>query len=142
MARSSPRPPVPSCIFCDIVSGAAQAHIVDENPKTLTFLDLFPITRGHLLVIPREHIDRLTDLPESDYPAFLRAISEACRRVERISTHYNVSLNQGALAGQIVFHLHAHVIPRYENEAPAWTKPRNRLRDAEAAEVLRSLGGE
>ncbi len=134
--------PDPGCVFCDIVARRAPAHIIHEDAKTLTFLDLFPITRGHLLVIPRAHVDRITDLPTADYPDLLRAVSRACRQVERLSTHYNVSINQGSLSGQIVFHLHVHVIPRYEDTAPAWTKPRNRLDDAEATHVLRTLGTE
>lgn len=127
------------CIFCDIVARRAPAHIVHEDAKTMAFLDLFPITRGHLLVIPKEHVDRITDLPVADHPELMRAIAQACRQVERLSNHYNVSINQGSLAGQIVFHLHVHVIPRYEDTAPSWTKPRNRLADPEAATVLRAL---
>lgn len=127
------------CIFCSIVARRSDAHIVDEDATTLTFLDLFPVTRGHMLVVPKSHIDRLTDLPESDYPAMLRAVRRACDRAERLSSHYNVSVNQGALAGQIVFHLHFHVIPRYEDHVPAWSKPRGRLADPEASDVLRAL---
>jgi histidine triad (HIT) family protein len=128
------------CIFCEIVARRAPAHIVSEGAKTLTFLDLFPITRGHLLIIPKAHVDRITDLPSSDYPELLGAVSQACRQVEHLSTHYNVSINQGSLAGQIVFHLHVHVIPRYEDTAPAWTKPRGRLGDQDATAVLQTLG--
>ena len=135
---ADPRGAAP-CIFCEIVARRAPAHIVHEDAKTLAFLDLFPITRGHLLVIPKAHVDRITDLPVEDHPDLMRAISRACRQVERLSSHYNVSINQGSLAGQIVFHLHVHVIPRYEDTAPSWTKPRNRLRDADAVSVLGTL---
>jgi histidine triad (HIT) family protein len=127
------------CVFCDIVARRAPAHIVHEDAKTLTFLDLFPITRGHLLVVPRAHVDRITDLPAEDHADLMAAIQRACRQVEHLSTHYNVSINQGSLAGQIVFHLHVHVIPRYEDTAPAWTKPRGRLEEPDALRVLRSL---
>jgi histidine triad (HIT) family protein len=137
---AAPKAPSPgTCIFCDIATGRAPAHIVDQDATTVTFLDLFPITRGHLLVIPRTHVDRFTDLPEADYPGLLRAVRRACERVERLSAHYNLSVNQGALAGQIVFHLHFHVIPRYEDAEPAWTKPRGRLADSEAVQVLERL---
>ena len=70
----------------------------------------------------------------------MAAVARACRQVEHLSSHYNVSINQGSLAGQIVFHLHVHVIPRYEDTAPAWTKPRGRLHDSDASAVLRTLG--
>ena len=142
VARSmvAPAPVADGCVFCQIVSRRAPSHIVAEDPKTLTFLDLFPITRGHLLVIPKPHVDRITELPVGDYPDLLNAVAQACRRVERLSNHYNVSINQGSLAGQIVFHLHVHVIPRYEDTAPAWTKPRGRLSDTDATDVMRTLG--
>ncbi|MCI4329193.1 MAG: HIT family protein, partial [Thermoplasmata archaeon] len=102
-------------------------------------LDLFPVTRGHVLVVPKHHVDRLTDLPEADYGSFLKAVSVVCRRVERLSRHYNVSINQGELAGQIVFHLHFHVIPRYEEESPSWSRPRSRLDDGVADSLSRTL---
>ncbi|MCI4368744.1 MAG: HIT family protein [Thermoplasmata archaeon] len=128
------------CIFCSIVRKDSPAALVHEDQETLAFLDLFPLTRGHLLVVPRRHVDRLTDLPEGEYPGLLRAVSAVCRKVERLSTHYNVSMNQGALAGQIVFHLHVHVIPRYEGDNAFGRRPRERLSETEAAALLKELG--
>ena len=107
-----------------------------SDEKTLAFLDLFPLTRGHLLIVPRRHVDRLTDLPEEDYPALLRAMATVCRKAERFSSHYNVSMNQGTLAGQIVFHLHVHVIPRYEGDNAFGRRPRERLTDGDAQAIL------
>jgi histidine triad (HIT) family protein len=131
---------IPGCIFCDIVHHRAPATIIDEDDKTLSFLDLFPVTRGHVLVVPKHHVDRLTDLPESDYTDFLRTLSRVCQRIERLSSHYNVSLNQGALAGQIVFHMHFHVIPRYGEGTPQWSRPRDRLSEADATALTMLLG--
>lgn len=133
------RPTADPCIFCEIVARKAPAQIVDEDPKTLTFLDLFPVTRGHLLVVPKKHVDRLTDLAEADYVDFLRTLSRVCRKVERLSPHYNVSLNQGALAGQIVFHMHFHVIPRYGEGTPQWSRPRDRLSEVDAGNLTHLL---
>jgi histidine triad (HIT) family protein len=130
------------CIFCEIVARRAQSHIVYEDEKTLAFLDLFPVTRGHVLVVPKQHVDRLTDLPESEYAGFLRALARVCRRVDRLSDHYNVSLNQGSLAGQIVFHMHFHVIPRYGEGTPQWGRPRGRLSDEDAQRLIATLGPE
>lgn len=127
------------CIFCDIVAGRAPAYILHEDATTLAFLDLFPFTRGHLLVIPKRHVDRLTDLPREEYTPFLGALADLCRRMDRLSTHYNVALNQGALAGQIVFHLHFHVIPRYEGPNPFGVSPRERLTEAAARAVMSDL---
>jgi len=128
------------CVFCEIVAGRAPAHRVYEDDKTLAFLDLFPITRGHTLVIPKRHADRLTDLREEEYTDLFRALATVCRRTERLSRDYNVAVNQGSLAGQIVFHLHFHVIPRYNTPGPFATTPRTRIRDEEARTVVADLG--
>ncbi len=136
---SSPTPGR-SCVFCDIVAGRAPAHRIYEDERTLVFLDLFPITRGHLLVIPKRHVDRLTDLTEEEYLPLLRTLVRACQRSERLSRDYNVAVNQGRLAGQIVFHLHFHIIPRYDTPGPFATTPRTRIGDEEARGVLALLG--
>jgi histidine triad (HIT) family protein len=134
-------PPAASagCIFCDIVARRSPAHIFYEDATALAFLDIFPFTRGHVLVVPKHHVDRLTELPPREYAGYLGALAEVCRRVERLSPHYNVALNQGALAGQIVFHLHFHVIPRYGEENPFHVQPRARVDDASAADLVRLL---
>ncbi|MCI4353415.1 MAG: HIT family protein [Thermoplasmata archaeon] len=128
------------CIFCEIVAGRAAAHRVYEDDRTIAFLDLFPITRGHVLVVPKRHVDRLTDLRDEEYGDLFRALAKVCRMTERLSMDYNVAVNQGALAGQIVFHLHFHIIPRYDTAGPFATTPRTRIRAEEAQTVLRSLG--
>ncbi len=128
-----------ACIFCRIARRAAPAWIVFEDERSVAFLDLFPFTRGHLLVVPKRHVDRLVDLPREEHAACLGALSEACRRVERLSPHYNVALNQGELAGQIIFHLHFHVIPRYGENNPFLAHGRERLSEAEAHDLLRVL---
>jgi histidine triad (HIT) family protein len=132
-------PPGAPCIFCDIVARKANAWIVYEDEHNLAFLDLFPFTRGHLLVIPKRHVDRLTDLAPSEHAPYLGAVAEVCRRVERLSHHYNVALNQGELAGQIVFHLHFHVIPRYGTGNPFHSEVRTKVTEDEADEVLETL---
>lgn len=126
----------PDCIFCDIIHHRAPSHAFYEDEEAVAFLDLFPFTRGHLLVVPKRHVDRLTDLPEEEYADFLRALANVCRRAERLSRHYNVALNQGTLAGQIVFHLHVHVIPRYGEDNPFATHPRARLQDSDARALV------
>ncbi|MCI4348001.1 MAG: HIT family protein [Thermoplasmata archaeon] len=128
------------CIFCEIVAGRAAAHRVYEDDQTIAFLDLFPISRGHVLVVPKRHVDRLTDLHEEEYSHLFRALAKVCRMTERLSQDYNVAVNQGALAGQIVFHLHFHIIPRYTTAGPFATTPRTRIRDEEARTVIAALG--
>lgn len=132
--------PSPACTFCEIVAGRAPAHKIYEDQDTLAFLDLFPISRGHTLVIPKRHADRLTDLREEEYGDLFRTLVAVCRKTERLSKDYNVAVNQGKLAGQIVFHLHFHIIPRYDTPGPFATTPRTRIHDEEARTVLAALG--
>lgn len=128
-----------ACIFCEIVARRSPAYIVHEDATTIAFLDLFPFTRGHLLVIPKRHVDRLTELPATEYAPFLTALAQVCQRMDRLSTHYNVALNQGSLAGQIVFHLHFHIIPRYHGPNPFGASPRERLTEESARSVMADL---
>jgi diadenosine tetraphosphate (Ap4A) HIT family hydrolase len=129
----------PGCLFCDIIRGAIPAYKVYEDETTLAFLDAFPHTRGHLLIVPKRHMERITDLAEAEYSDFFRGIANVCRRVDRLSRHYHVSINQGSLAGQVVFHLHVHVIPRYGEENPFAVHPRPRLDEAEARALVGTL---
>lgn len=127
------------CIFCAIAAHTAPAYVVYEDASTLAFLDLFPFTRGHLLVIPRHHGARLTDIPFADQTALIRTLDELCRRAERLTPDYNVALNAGPHAGQIVFHVHFHVIPRYGEANPFHPGSRTRLGEEEARELVREL---
>ena len=131
--------PGEKCVFCDIVARRSPAWIVYEDEKTLAFLDIFPFTRGHLLVVPKRHGARLTDIPFDDQMALVRALDEVCRRCERLTPDYNVALNAGARAGQIVFHVHFHVIPRYGEANPFRASSRVPLAESEARAVVAEL---
>jgi histidine triad (HIT) family protein len=136
-----PPPPDKSgpCIFCEIVAGRAPAYRVYEDEGTVAFLDLFPFTRGHVLVIPKRHGARLTDFSPEEHAAVLRTLETMCRRSERLTPDYNVALNAGANAGQIVFHLHFHVIPRYGEPNPFHRGERVRISEHEAQGVVAEL---
>jgi histidine triad (HIT) family protein len=132
--------PSEECVFCRIVRREAPGWIVYEDGQNLAFLDLFPYTRGHLLVVPKRHVDRLVELPTSEHGSFMGAIAAACQRVERLSRHYNIAFNQGELSGQVIFHLHAHVIPRYGGGNPFQVHRRERLTESVGREVQKALG--
>ena len=129
----------PSCLFCDIVARQAPAHILYEDDSTMAFLAKYPVTRGHLLVVPKRHAARLTDLPWGDQMALVHALDELCRRAERLAPDYNVSLNAGATAGQVVFHVHFHIIPRYGEPNPWRSSGRPPLVESEAEKLVAVL---
>jgi histidine triad (HIT) family protein len=108
----------PDCIFCKIVAGDLPAQIVDEDERTIAFMDIAPATRGHALVIPRAHASDLLSVDRED----LGAVALACQRLaarakERLGADGVNLLNScGRAAWQTVFHFHIHVIPRYEDD--------------------------
>ena len=133
----APGTPDPSpCIFCEIAAGRSPAYVIYEDETTMAILDLFPFTRGHFLVIPKHHGARLPDLPENLQFTLIRTLDRMCRAVLRLAPDYNVALNAGAAAGQVVFHVHFHVIPRYGEANPFHPRPRERLGKEEAGAIL------
>ena len=127
------------CVFCDIVAHRLPAHIIFEDAATCAFLDNYPFTRGHLLVVSKRHGARLTDLPWEDQMALIRTLDEICRRAERLAPDYNLSLNAGANAGQVVFHVHFHIIPRYGEANPFHISPRPHLKESDARALVAEL---
>jgi histidine triad (HIT) family protein len=108
----------PDCIFCKIVAGQLPATIVDEDERTLSFMDIAPATRGHALIVPREHSRDLLSIDADDLAAVGLAAQRLARRVtDRLGADGVNLLNScGAVAFQTVFHFHVHVIPRYEGD--------------------------
>ena len=108
----------PDCIFCKIIAGELPAQIVDENERTVAFMDINPATRGHLLVISREHARDLLEIDSEDLAATVQSAQRMAARVsERLGpAGVNLINSCGAAAWQTVFHFHVHVIPRYEDD--------------------------
>jgi histidine triad (HIT) family protein len=103
------------CIFCKIVAGELRATIVDEDARTLAFMDINPATRGHALVIPREHARDLHEISGEDVQAVTLAAQRlAARMRERLGADgINLINSCGQAAWQTVSHFHIHVVPRY-----------------------------
>jgi histidine triad (HIT) family protein len=108
----------PNCIFCKIVAGELPAQIVDEDERTIAFMDIAPATRGHALVIPRAHSTDLTEISSEDLQAVILAAQRLAKSTkDRLGASGVNLLNAcGAAAWQTVFHFHIHVIPRYEGD--------------------------
>jgi histidine triad (HIT) family protein len=106
------------CIFCAIVRGDAPATKVDEDEHTIAFMDIHPWTRGHALVIPREHHENLHEIPEETLDHVMRAAKRLAASVRDNLGADGVNLlnSTGRAAWQTVFHFHVHVIPRYEGD--------------------------
>jgi histidine triad (HIT) family protein len=108
----------PHCIFCKIVAGELPAWIIDEDDRTIAFMDIAPATRGHALVIPRAHSADLLSIDPEDLSAVARTAQRLAKRVKGQLGADGVNLLNacGQAAWQTVFHFHVHVIPRYEDD--------------------------
>ena len=108
----------PECLFCKIVTGELPATRVAEDERTVAFMDINPATRGHLLVVPREHAPDLLAISPEDLAACAAAAQRLARRQrERLGADgVNLLSSSGRAAWQTVFHFHLHVIPRYEGD--------------------------
>jgi histidine triad (HIT) family protein len=106
------------CLFCGIVAGDVPAQIVDSDERTVAFMDINPATRGHALVVPREHAADLMDVSDQDLEATMVAARRLARRMEEAlgPDGFNVLNACRPAAWQTVFHYHLHVIPRYDDD--------------------------
>jgi histidine triad (HIT) family protein len=121
-----------TCIFCEIVAGRAAASFVHRDELVSAFLDIRPVTPGHLLVVPNEHAVSISDVPD----ATAHRMFDLGRRLARTiasagvvrAEGVNLFVADGAAAGQDVFHAHLHAIPRFAGDgftldAAAWGRP-------------------
>jgi len=108
----------PDCLFCKIVAGELPSERIDEDERTVAFMDISPATRGHALVIPRAHAVDLLEVAPKDLAAVALAAQRLAKRVsERLGADGVNLLNScGPAAWQTVFHFHVHVIPRYADD--------------------------
>ena len=108
------------CVFCKIIAGEIPATKVFENESVFAFLDINPIEKGHLLVVPKRHCEFLEEAPPDDLCELISAVQKLTRAVRTFASGANVMQNNGKSAGQEVPHLHFHVIPRYGTIPFTW----------------------
>lgn len=133
-----------SCVFCAVAAGEAAAHVVWESESVIAFLDRAPVFPGHVLVVPREHVDTLLDLPSERIPELFEAVQRLARAVEAEdgvgADGSFVAMNNRV--SQSVPHLHVHVVPRRRKDGlRGFFWPRQRYADeadmARTADLIR-----
>lgn len=114
-----------SCIFCQIIQGKSNAYKIYEDELTIAFLDINPISNGHTLIVPKLHETKLENLPEEHSIALFKTVRELVGPIQKAmsTSSANIGINNGREAGQIIPHIHVHIIPRDENE-PIWRSGR------------------
>lgn len=109
----------PGCVFCAIVAGRADASFVHEDQRVVAFMDINPVTPGHLLVVPRQHLPALADVPPplaAEMFTVAQRLAAAIRASDLRSDGINLFYADGKAALQEVFHAHLHVFPRYPED--------------------------
>ena len=133
------------CIFCNIVSGKIPARKIHETQRSLAFLDAFPLTKGHSLVIPKTHYMKIQEMIDVDNADLFESVRVISARMERISPSSLVAIHNGKESGQEVPHVHVHLIPRHATDGVgpvhSMFTTRPKLSDVEfdeIAEILRN----
>jgi|SRR3989338_8990902 len=105
------------CIFCKIVDGKMPAAKVYEDDKVVIFLDIMPANKGHCLVVPKKHSEALAEISDDDLYAVIKAAKRAAKALSlSFGAGFNIVMNNGKEAGQVVNHSHIHVIPRFQKD--------------------------
>jgi histidine triad (HIT) family protein len=130
------------CIFCQIVEKKIPSQILFENDTNLAFLDIFPISKGHTIVIPKNHYNNLEDIPVNelaDLYKVVKNISSIIYKKLKIDG-YNILQNNFAAAGQVINHFHVHLIPRSREDGKfRLIIPREQSREEELKQVLKTI---
>jgi ATP adenylyltransferase len=108
------------CLLCAMARGdkEVEAKVVFQDDRNMIVLNKFPYNPGHLMVFPKKHVEKLTDLDEEDLVVFFKLVRKASALIEKTydPKGMNLGINQGRAAGASVAHFHLHIVPRFESE--------------------------
>jgi len=131
------------CLFCKIIEGKIPCTKVYENDKVLAFLDISPVSKGHTLVLPKKHYETIMDADEQTLYELIKTVKKLSNAVMKAmkADGINVETNNKRAAGQLVPHLHVHLIPRFENDGLKFDWPTKKFPDMDeiAEKVKKAL---
>jgi histidine triad (HIT) family protein len=130
------------CIFCKIVNGEIPSRITFENEFILAFLDIFPISKGHTIIIPKNHYSNLEDIPDDQLSEIYKVVKILAIKIHKKLKidGYNVLQNNFTAAGQVIEHFHVHIIPRNLNDNKFQIEiPRTQASEDELDEIFEIL---
>ena len=118
------------CIFCKIIKGEIPSIKLYEDEKTIAFLDIYPVAKGHTLIIPKNHSATLYDISIEDAEAVGATVSRVTKTVKKVLKCDGVNVYQGneKAAMQEIFHVHFHVIPRFEDDGIVFMAQKSELK--------------
>jgi len=128
------------CIFCQIINNEIPSYKVYEDNQTLAFLDIKPVNPGHTLVVPKKHYENLEAIPAEELGALIFTVKKVGALIkDKLSAPgYNITENNDPIAGQLIAHLHFHIIPRHDGDGlKLWSQ--HNQKTVEAEEILKKL---
>ena len=129
-----------SCLFCKIISGEIPSDKVYEDEDTIAFLDINPVAYGHTLVVPKKHFQNMEEIPQAELNKVMSTVKRIGQAIkEKLGApSYNIGENNDREAGQIIPHIHFHVIPRFgKDNLKLW--PQGPYPEGKAQEILAKL---
>ncbi len=129
------------CIFCRIVKGEIPCQKVYEDNEILSFLDIGPVNPGHVLVVPKKHFATLLDLPDTLSAPMLAICKKiAVAQIKALGSQgFNLGINNFPASGQVIPHVHFHVMPRYPNDGLKLWPNKKYEKQSEAEEIAKKL---
>lgn len=137
-------PNVPNCVFCKIIAGSIPAGVVYRDDACLAFLDVQPLAPGHVLLVPLDHYDQIQQLPASVAGRLMSVVPRLAASVLKATGAAGLNLlqNNGGVAGQVVPHVHFHLIPRSANDGLGFRWNPRAYAEGEAERMAAALKGE
>ena len=129
------------CIFCKIANGEIPSATIFEDRDFRVMLDIGPATRGHVLILTKEHYDNIYEIDAETAGKLFSLASVIARAMKKVLNcdGMNILQNNGTVAGQTVFHFHLHLIPRYEGDQVQVTWPQGSITEEEKEELVKSM---
>jgi len=105
------------CVFCKIISGEIPSKFLKETSDSVSFLDAFPLAKGHVLVIPKKHHQKIQDMTSEENGDLFSLVHEMVSKVDSVTGSTLVAVHNGEDAGQEIPHVHVHLVPRSKNDS-------------------------
>ena len=131
------------CIFCKIANKEIPSKIITETNKSIAFLDAFPLSRGHTLVIPKYHYEKVQDMTDMDNTDLFNTVHKVISKVDKLTGATLLAIHNGKDSGQEIPHVHVHLIPRQPSDhagpVHSMFKDRPKLSDEELDELYAKI---
>ena len=129
------------CVFCKVVAGELPSNKIYENSEVLVFLDINPVNIGHSLVVSKKHFDNIYETPAEILANMITAakiVSKAIKSQMK-ADGINVTMNNDSTAGQVIFHSHMHIIPRFANDGFGVWQSKIKYKEGEGKDVAERI---